>query len=52
MFMEIDETIGNAKQVQHPTGKYFESFKQTLDSVLGKMNDLAKTVKEIKNPTE
>lgn len=52
MFMEIDDTIGNAKQVQHPTDKYSESFKQTLDSVLGKVNDLAKTVKEIKNPTE
>ncbi|MEW2922415.1 hypothetical protein AB1A65_13150 [Muricauda sp. ANG21] len=50
MFMEIDDTIGNAKQVNHPTDKYAESLKQTLDSVLGKVNDLAKTVKEIKNP--
>ncbi len=52
MFMEIDDTIGNAKQVQHPTDKYYESFKQTLDNVLGKVNDLAKIVKEMKNPTE
>jgi hypothetical protein len=52
MFMEIDDTIGNAKQVQHPTDKYAESFKQILESELVKVNDLAKTVKEIKNSTE
>lgn len=49
MFMEIDDMIGNAKQVQHPTDKYSESLKQTLDNVLGKVNELAKTVKEIKS---
>lgn len=52
MFMEIEDTIGNAKNVQHPSDKYNDSLKQILESVLGKVNELAKTVKEIKSSKE
>lgn len=52
MFMEIEDTIGNAKQIEHPSDKYSKTLNSTLESVLGKVNDLAKTVKELKNPTE
>lgn len=52
MFMEIEDTIGNAKQIEHPSDKYSKTLNTTLENVLGKVNDLAKTVKELKNPTE
>lgn len=52
MFMEIEDTIGNAKQIEHPSDKYSKTLNTTMENVLVKVNDLAKTIKELKNPTE
>ena len=48
MFMEIEDTLGNAKSIEHPT----DTYGKTVDGLLKKVNELAETVKELKNPTE
>ncbi|MBI6118322.1 hypothetical protein [Salegentibacter maritimus] len=50
MFMEIEDTMGTAKQIEHPNDKYAKTINSTLETVLNKVNDLASTVRDIKNP--
>ena len=50
MFMEIDDMMNSIKKTKHPSETTVDSGNKILGTVLDKVSDIAKSVKEIKSP--
>lgn len=50
MFMEIDDLMSTIKKQKHPTDSTVENGNKTLSTVLNKLSEISKNIKDIKTP--